>query len=136
MPGYSPYARGKTGDFWFGTGTTPTPPGSLYVALYTGDPEAGGAELSGNGYGRVQVPRGTTNWERVGSDTVRNLVGVTFAGPSPNPHPTTSYVGIHDAASGGNLIASGPLTVPRSWSVNVSQVFNPGAIAAILRSAV
>jgi hypothetical protein len=131
--GYTAYARGKTHDFWFGTGSTPVPPTTLYMALFTGDPESGGAELSGNGYGRVAVARGTANFERVGSDTVRNKVAITFAGPSPAAHPTTTHAGFFSAASGGDPIASGALTVPRTWTVGVSQVFNQNAVEVTLR---
>lgn len=134
--GYSPYARGKIHDLWFGTGPAPTTPANLYVAMFTGDPQQGGAELAGNGYGRVQVPTGTANWERLDTETVQTKTSVTFAGPSPSPHPTTTYAGIFDAPTGGNLVASGQLTTPRSWSVGVPQVFNAGAIRVIIREAV
>ncbi len=88
----------------FGTGR--------FLALGTGI-GAGGAllgEVSGGNYSRAAVPALT-----VTGNTATNAGAITFATPSATLGSFT-HAAIMDAASGGNVLASGPLLAPVNWT--------------------
>lgn len=89
------------------------PPASVYIALYTTAPTdaGGGVEVSGGSYARVQVTAGFT----VSGVLTRagNTAAITFAQATAN-WGTIVAVGIHDAASGGNLLYHGSLTASKT----------------------
>jgi hypothetical protein len=54
-------------------GTAYTPPSSYDLALFTGDPNAGGVECTGTGYARItSVANNSTNFALVSGTTSRN----------------------------------------------------------------
>lgn len=85
-----------------GSATRPT---AWYVGLHTADPtDAGtGTEVSGGSYTRKAVSFTVTN------DTASNSATVTFNAATAN-WGTIGYVGVWDAASGGNLLFHGAVT--------------------------
>jgi hypothetical protein len=85
-----------------GSATRPT---AWYVGLHTADPtDAGtGTEVSGGSYTRKAVAFTVTN------DTASNSGTVTFPAATAN-WGTIGYVGVWDAASGGNLLFHGAVT--------------------------
>lgn len=76
---------------------------TLYVAA-----TVNGTEVSGNGYARVAVPANLTNFPAAtGSATKSNGTKITFATANGGSWGLINGLSIYDAASGGNLIASG-----------------------------
>jgi len=97
--------------------TTYTPPSTYYVALFTAAPgeTGGGTEVSGGGYARVGVPRGTANWNMPtgGNATVTNAAAITFPAPTADWGQVTHW-GIFDAATAGNLLIYAALDTPKT----------------------
>lgn len=94
-------------------------PGTTYLALHTADPglDGSGAEVSGGAYARVAITSNTTNWgapsDAGGAEAITNLVDLTFPTPAGADWGVVTHWGLWDAASGGNLLISGELTVSR-----------------------
>ena len=107
-------------------------PAALYVALFTAapDPEtgAGGTEVSGGGYARVQVGPSDSAWDAPasGGDTA-NSAEVIFPTPSADLGLAT-HSAIFDAPTGGNMIYSRALVEPRSLSTGTAVRFPAGTI--------
>ena len=83
---------------------------TIYVGLSTADPgedAAGLAEPSGNGYARVATVAADWNAASGGSKTNANAIEFPKASGSWG---TITYVCLFDAATSGNLLASGALT--------------------------
>src|SRR5579871_3682493 len=87
-------------------------PATLYVALYTANPNdasASGTEVTGNGYARAAVTS-STGWSSItdngaGNGSVISNAGViTFATPTPAGRGTVTGFALYDAVSGGNEI--------------------------------
>lgn len=95
-------------------------PAALYVGLFTTatTDAAGGTEVLGNGYARVQCgpsliawkgTQGTTSGNSSGSGGVTsNAAPVTFPTPSGD-WGSIGWYAIFDAASGGNMLFQGAL---------------------------
>jgi len=101
-------------------------PSTLYVGLFTAAPSdtGGGTEVSGGSYARVSVACSLANWAGTqaaastsassgASGTTSNNVSVTFPAPTANWGVIT-YVGIFDAATSGNLLIWGALTINKT----------------------
>ncbi len=76
---------------------------ALYHALYSGDPEAAGGELTGENYERQLVTFAAPELESSGQSTIKNSVRIVF------PRPTTAwgtwaYDVYFDAASNGHAL--------------------------------
>lgn len=125
MSAMSDYLENKLVDQLF-RGQAFTAPATLYVGLLTAGPSdaGGGTEVSGNGYARVAVTSSLANWAgtqaaastAVSSGTggqTSNNAAITFATPSAT-WGTVSHFGIYDAASGGNLLFWGALTISKT----------------------
>ena len=82
------------------TGVTP------YVALYNGDPESGGLELSGSGYARQAVTFAAPAEQGGGQSQIASAATVTFP-RALTPWGTWSYTALVDAISSGALIDFG-----------------------------
>jgi len=96
-------------------GSTFSPPGTVYFALYTAapTPAGGGTEVSGGSYARVAKTNNSTNFPASSNQTKKNATVIDF-GTATADWGTIVGIGILDAASGGNLIYYGPLSVPRT----------------------
>jgi len=96
-------------------------PTALWVALWIGDPldtGAGGAEVSGGAYARVQLDPGDANWsapDGTGGVTA-NLVALTFPAPTGANWGTVTHFVVMDESF--NHLVHAPLTS--------SQVINDG----------
>lgn len=120
--------------------TAPTT-STLYIGLYTAAPDdtGGGTELSGSGYARVSVTSSLTNWagtQSAGSTTASsgtgggtsNNIAITF------PEPTSGWgqvqaFGVFDAATGGNLLFHGSLTINKTINEGDTVTFPAGSLA-------
>lgn len=74
-----------------------------HLALFSGSPEAGGAEISGENYARVPLTMGAPAEQDSGQMLTSNAAAVKF------PRPSTAwgmwdYTAIYDAASGGKPV--------------------------------
>jgi len=114
MGGKSGYLEGAMLDHIFGIADY-TRPASVFMALFKGDPDDSGVEVSGGGYARVEVVNDGTNWSRTDS-TVINLNDIDFGTASADwatlGHEVT-HAAMLDDATAGNLLYSGALSVPR-----------------------
>jgi hypothetical protein len=103
-----------------------TGPANLYVALFTANPTdvAGGTEVTGGSYARVQVVSSLANWAGTQaaasttassgtSGTTSNNAAVTFPAPTANWGVVTGFA-VFDAATVGNMLFYSALTVNKT----------------------
>jgi len=125
MSAMSDYLENKLVDHLFRAQTL-SAPATLHIGLLTSAPSdsGGGTEVSGNNYARVAVTSSLANWagtQAAASTTASsgsggqtsNNAAITFPTPSGN-WGTVSHFGIFDAASGGNLLFHGALTIAKT----------------------
>ena len=107
----------KNGDF--------TQPESLYVALFTAMPGAGGGgtEVSGGGYARQPVA-----FSQSSSGEITNNAKITFPDATAN-WGTIVGVGIFDSSTEGNLLCYDYLTQARQVLLGDSVYFNAGDLS-------
>jgi len=101
---------------WLLTGNAVTRPSSFYLGLFTSDPtDAGtGTEVSGGAYVREAATFSVTG------DTATTTAAVEWPVATAN-WGTITHVAVHDASTGGNIIASAALTA--SKTINTDDVF-------------
>lgn len=129
MAAMSDYLENKIIDQVF-RGQAYSFPATLYVGLFTAAPSdtGGGTEASGGSYSRASVAAslanfagtqgaGTTVASSGTTGTTSNNGSITFATPTASWGTVVAF-GIFDAASGGNLLFYGTLTI--------SKTINPG----------
>lgn len=105
----SDYVENQILDFYLnqgsGAGGSITAPSNIYLGLHTADPtDAGsGAEVSGNGYARVEITDKFDNASGTGGSLSSNadITGFTASGGNWG---TVSHIGIWDASTSGNLL--------------------------------
>lgn len=124
MAALSNYLENKLIDHIF-RGTSYSPAGPYYFALFTAAPSdsGGGTEVSGGSYARVSVTKGDTSFTGTHgtttgvssgtNGTTSNAAIIAFPAPTANWGSIT-HVGIFDASSGGNLLIYGALTTPKT----------------------
>ena len=125
MAGFSDYLETKVLDHVFG-GTSYTAPSTLYVALYTAAPSdsGGGTEVStsGTAYARQTITFTTSG------GTTSNTSAVEYSTATGSGFGTVVSMGIFDAATSGNMLAYGNLTVSKSVSAGDVFRFNANSI--------
>jgi hypothetical protein len=106
-------------------GSAYSQPAGLYLALFTSDPgeAGGGTEVSGGSYARQSFSGS------VAGDTFTATANIDFPAATAN-WGTVSHVGIFDAASGGNLLASGALAAARS--IGSGDIFREASLTVSL----
>lgn len=84
-----------------------------YLALFNGDPQGAGTELSGNGYARVSVASG--DWGAAAAGAKSNSAKKSFpqATGDWNGGSAISHWALMDAATLGNVQASDALTTAK-----------------------
>ena len=115
----STYLQGKLLNNAF-RDTAYTPPTTVYCALFTTQPNAGGTggtEVSGSGYTRVAVTFGAPS-----SGVILNSAQITFP-TAPGSWGTIVSACLYDAATSGNLLALGSLSSATPISVGQSLTF-------------
>ena len=101
-----------------------------YVALFKGNPESGGVEVSGGAYARVALGWGAANWTRTNS-VVTNDNAINFPTPTANWAPAgneVTHFAIFDALTNGNMLESVALPVARIIVTGDPVVFAAGQI--------
>jgi len=113
----------RTGSF--------TKPIVLAVSLHTADPldDGTGAEVSGGGYARQDLPPLDANWTGLSltDGLADNAVEINF-GTATAPWGTVTHFGIWDALTLGNLLVHGVLTVSKTINSGDSAKFAIGAL--------
>lgn len=114
MGSFSDFLELELLDHVFGNAAY-TAPATLHVALFTVTPSdsGGGTEVSGGSYARVAVTNNATNFPAASAGAKANGTAITFPAPTANWGTVVAF-GIFDAASAGNLIAWGALTVNKT----------------------
>jgi hypothetical protein len=114
---------------------------TLHVGLLTAAPSdsGGGTEVSGGSYARVAVSSSLANWagtQAAASTTAStgtsgqtsNNVAITFPTPTAG-WGTVTHFGIYDAASGGNLLFHGALTIAKTINQADTVTFPPASLS-------
>jgi len=76
-----------------------TAPASVYAALYNGDPDSGGTELTGT----INLTRQAVTWGSVAARAVANSAEVNYG--TANSTGTATYVVLFDASTSGNQLS-------------------------------
>lgn len=114
---------------------------TLHVGLLTSAPSdtGGGTEVSGGSYARVAVAASLANFagtQSAGSTVASsgsggqtsNNVAITFATPTAT-WGTVTHFGIYDAATGGNLLFYGALTIAKTINQADTVTFPAASLA-------
>jgi hypothetical protein len=112
-----------------------TTAGSLYLALHTANPGAGGnqstSEATYTGYARLAVARSTGGWT-ISGDAYQNAAAIAFPAATAGSE-TETYFSIGSAATGaGEILLSGVLTTPLAVSSGITPTVAIGAINGTL----
>lgn len=139
MSAMSDYLENKLVDQLFRGQTAPTT-STLYIALLTAAPSdsGGGTEVSGNAYARVAVTSSLANWagtQSAGSTTASSGTGgqtsnnsvITFPTPTATWGVVTHFA-IYDAATAGNLLFYGTLTIAKTINQSDTVSFPAGSL--------
>jgi len=140
MSAMSDYLENKLVDQLFRGQTAPTTT-TLYVGLFTAAPSdsGGGTEVTGGSYARASVSSSLANWagtQSAGSTVASSGTGgatsnnnaITFATPSAT-WGTATHFGIFDAASAGNLLFWGALTISKTINQSDTVTFPAGSLS-------
>ena len=98
MSDMSAYLGDKLLNWLKGTafGTAPT---TVYTALWNGDPDAGGTEVTGT----IGLTRQGVTWSAVAARAMNNSAEVNFG--TASGAGTVTYVSLEDASSAGNRLS-------------------------------
>jgi hypothetical protein len=124
----STYLVNLTEDVWVGKNQTmPTVPANLYVCMFSTTPglaDSGGVELTGGGYGRLQIPNTTSYFSAAAS-----RVKVAAGGAYPLAWFTATgtlgpvvAVGVRDTTPGGNLLLLNEYAVGNQQTIYLGNV--------------
>ena len=114
-------------QYTFNSGSL-TRPTTLYLALHTADPtDAGGNEISGNGYARQTISFGT-----VSSNTATSNATVTFPACTGSPWGNITHCSIHTASTSGTMVCSSALTTSKNIAVGDILSVSSGSITVTL----
>jgi hypothetical protein len=130
MGSFSNYWENAVLNHLFGKGTY-TPP-TIYVALSAADPGESGSGLDepeGNGYARVATAVG--NWNSANGGLLDNASAIEF-GVATGNWGTMTHFALFDATAGGNLLAHGSLTQPKTVNATDTAQFPPGDLEVTL----
>lgn len=83
---------------------------SPYIALWNGDPDTGGAELSGAGYARFAISFSTPEVQPSGQSMIKNTALISSPRSLDN-WGTLTHLAVMDAASGGEVVAFAPYDI-------------------------
>ncbi len=126
MSALSDYLENALLDHALGTSAYTMP--TVYVALYTSAPgdAGGGTEVSGGSYARQQVTFGAAS-----GGSASNASDIRFPTATAD-WGTVTHVGLHDAASGGNLLWHGALSASKTINNGDTASFPAGSLVVTL----
>lgn len=96
-------------------------PATVYIALFNGDPEGAGSELTGGGYARQTCALGTAT-----GGTVSNTADEVFT--ATGNMGTADYAAVYSASTGGTLYVGSALSTGRAMVTGATLTFVTGAI--------
>jgi hypothetical protein len=114
MSAMSDYLENKLLDHILAT-TAYTAPSAVYLGLSIASmgENAGGTELTGNGYARVSVA-----FDAASGGTTDNTAVVDFPACTGSNWGAVAYWSIWDASTGGNMLLHGAFTSAKTIEVN------------------
>lgn len=130
MGSFADYWENEILDHLFGKGSY-TPP-TIYVGLSTADPTddaSGLAEPSGGSYARVATAG--ADWNVASGGAIANANDITFP-EATDSWGTITHFALFDAASAGNMLAHGTLSVSKSISSGDTAKFAAGDLDVTL----
>lgn len=107
-------------------------PSNIYIALSTTDPLDDGSgitEPTGNGYARILC----NSWSAASGRQKSNSASASIPTPTGS-WGTIAYVALFDALSGGNMLAHGALSSPKTIGIGSELTFDPGSIVVSFNS--
>jgi len=128
---FSDYLENKVLNHIFGKAAF-TAPANIFVALSTADPlddGSGMAEPAGGSYARVSTAAADWNSSSVGNTTNANVITFPKATASWG---TLTHFALYDAASAGNLLGSGALTLAKAITTDDTPSYAAGQITISL----
>lgn len=128
--GKSTYLANKFLDAVFGNQAFPSN-ATLYIALFTVNPTAGGGgtEVTGGSYVRKAVTNNLTEWPAASAQTKSNANVQTFVTATAD-WGTVTGAAVFDAPSGGNMLDFGSLTQSKVISNGDTAAFAATALVA------
>ena len=104
-----------------------TPPANVYLALFTAAPSdsGGGTEVTGGSYARKAVST-TGQWSAPGVGGLTDNINAQAFVTATASWGTVTHVGIFDAATAGNLLFHGALTVSKTVGSGDTFQFSAG----------
>jgi len=130
MSAMTDYLEGEIIKHIFRTGSF-TKPSVLAVGLFTAAPSdaGGGTEVTGGSYARATLNPLDANWAAPssGNGVTSNSSTITFATPSANWGSVTHFA-VFDAASAGNMLFWGSLTVSKTINSGDTVTFPAGSL--------
>jgi hypothetical protein len=96
-------------------------PATIYIALFNGDPQGAGSEITGATWARQSCSLGTAS-----TGTVSNTANVVFT--ATGNQGSADYAAWYSASTGGTLYGGGALTATRSMVTGATLTFVTGAI--------
>ncbi len=127
MGNISTYLSNEILDHIFGNGAY-TPPTNIFVALSTTPPTDSGGNVtppSGNGYARKQTA--AADWAAASNRALANAADIEFAEASGDWGEITHFA-LYDAISGGNFLAWGTLSTPKTYGNGDTARFKAGTL--------
>jgi len=127
---FSDYLELKVLDHVFGKAAYTIP--TAYVGLSTADPldgASGLAEPAGGAYARITTA--AIDWNAAAAGAISNATALAFPTATAS-WGTITHFAIFDAATAGNLLASGTLTVSKTVGSGDSVTFDIGQLNATL----
>lgn len=130
---FTDFAEEKICNQLFGRRAWSGKPTTLYLSAMTSVPSetTAGAEPSGGGYARVPIAVASGSWEAGASERERKNVGIISFGTATASWGSVQFLGLHSAATGGNLIAY--IQLPEAREVNQYSAFKIEAGDLVLR---
>ena len=122
MP-FSTFLGNEVLDHILDTGSYTAP--TIYVALFIGDPDGAGSEVSGGSYARIAH----SAWDAASSKASENTGVITFATSTATWGGTIDYFALYDAATSGNMLGTGSLSTSRTvTAAGITLSFADGAL--------
>ncbi len=103
--------------------------GTLYLALFVGDPSDGGTEVSGSNYARKEVT--DSDWNNAVSGQITNKTELSFVKSADVwSSSNVTHFALYDAATGGNLQAYDDFPANQQQPIMAENIvqFAPGNI--------
>lgn len=124
------YGANAVLDAMLGTNHSSVFPNTVYISLYTTPPNTagtGGVEVSGTGYERVAVVNDNTKWLAASGGQKSNAAAITFPEATAS-WGTVTHFGICTAATSGNIIYVGELSLSVTVNIGATPFFEIGSL--------